>query len=229
MITVLHGDDIEASRVELTRLKQQENSVDLRMLDGKTLQEADLLQALESSSLFGGHARVIIENLISKSGKQEKRLERLCKILHASTGEGEVILWEEKEVRGNWLRLLGNDVTSRLFKLPAIVFQFLDNMRPGNSRSSVIQSEKLLETLPAEVFFAMIARRLRQLIALTDGATVKGLAGWQASRLTTQSKFFTVEKLTELYRALGNIEYSIKSGQSALPLKVLIQQFILEI
>jgi len=100
MITLLHGDHIEASRNELNRIKNEAREKDIRQLDGQSIDEVTLLQSLESGSLFGTETFVIVERLFSKLGRQQKKIEELCKkivaysskkITPSVTGEMELI------------------------------------------------------------------------------------------------------------------------------------------
>src|SRR3989338_3962079 len=98
MIILLHGDDIETSRMELNRLKDAQKNREIRQLEGKGLDKTSLTQALASQSLFGGEAFVIIENLFSKIGKKITLVEELCSILADCPKNADIILWEDKEV-----------------------------------------------------------------------------------------------------------------------------------
>lgn len=227
MIILLHGDHIDASRKELNRVKEELKGSDVRSLDGRDLDEALLIQALESSSLFGGSTLVVIERLFGKLGKQPKRIEKLAHILVSSSSDSAVVLWEDREVPPSVVKALGAGARVQLFKLPVLIFQFLDALRPANTKALLTLFEQLMANEPPELVLSMMTKRVRQLIQLASGTIPAGLAGWQASRLTTQAKSFTMEKLIARYHAIGEMEWALKSGQSAFPLKPLIEQFLI--
>ena len=77
MITLLHGDNIEASRLELTSIITKGKDKEIRTLDGKHLDENALIQAMESNSLFGINILVVIENLFTPLGRKIKRIIRI--------------------------------------------------------------------------------------------------------------------------------------------------------
>ena len=214
MITLLHGDYIEASRNELNRLKEKAKGRELRELDGRTVEESDLTQSLESSSLFGGETVVIIERLFSKIGRQQKRIEKLCTLL-AGDWASDIILWEDKEVSSSVVKQLGSKAQVRLFKLPVLIFQFLDSVHSGSASLTLGIFEKLVADVAPELVFSMLVRRVRQLMQIHEGGNPAGLAGWQISRLTTQAKSFTMEQLVSFYRQLLDSEVAMKTGASA--------------
>ena len=229
MITLLHGDYIEASRGELRRLIDGAKSAkEIRQLDGGSLDEGTLMQAVESSSLFGGSTLVVVERLFAKLGRQQKRIASIASLIQSAKGS-DIILWEDKELSAGTVKQLGVGANVRLFKLPVLIFQFLDNLRPGNVKSSLETYQKLVATEPAELVFSMVVSRMRQLIQLSDGVVPTRLAGWQATRLTLQAKSFTMDKLLVMYKKLHDIEVSIKNGTSALSMAEKTREFLTEV
>lgn len=218
MITLLHGDFIEASRNEFFRLKKEAVGQEVRVVEGKSIEEPELTQAVESSSLFGGNTYVFIEHLFGKLGKQPKKAEGFCHILLRGAETTNIVLWEDRETAPSIVKHLGNKTTVRLFKLPAMIFQFLDSFTPKAKKQLIIQFQKLAAEVSAEVIFAMLVKRVRQLIQLSDRQAPAGLAPWQIQRLTTQASSFTMEQLIHIEKQLLDIEVSIKSGSSAFSL-----------
>ncbi|EKD67203.1 MAG: hypothetical protein ACD_48C00543G0003 [uncultured bacterium] len=226
MITLIHGDDIDASRQALNTFKKEAKSKELRQLDGRSVDATMLTQTLESGSLFGKEYVVIIENLFGKLGKKIKIIESLSTILRKSNSQ--IILWENKELSATVIKSLGK-VDGKLFKTPIILFQFLDSIVPGRKSNALILFQKLETTQPVEIVFMMLFRRIRQLLIVISGSSPEGLQPWQTSRLRTQAKMFSQEKLLDLYRTLLDIEYSIKSGASPFSLGSHIRQFLISL
>lgn len=219
MIILLHGSFSESSRKEFIRLKDEAKAKDIRVLDGRTLDPAALTQALESHSLFGGDTIVFIENLFGKLGRKQKLIESLSAIITKSSAD--VVLWEDKEVGITVLKNLpGAKVT--LFKIPSVIFQLLDGIAPD-------AGIRVLPQEAPELIFAMIVKRIRQLIQIRDGVAPAGLQGWQASRLTRQAKLFTIGTLLTMYKNLLDMEYSVKNGSSPFTTAQHIEQFLLDL
>jgi DNA polymerase III delta subunit len=229
MITLLHGDHIEASRSALNALKEAGIAKELRNVDGRTVEESSLVQSLESSSLFGGDTLVVIDRLFSKIGRQTKRIEALCKLLVQSSDATDVILWEDKEVGATVIKHLGSNAQVRVFKVPVLIFQFLDGIKPNNVKNTLSTYSQLVQSDAPELIFSMMVKRVRQLIQVFDGATPEGVAAWQAGRLMTQAKSFTMEKLLLSYKSLHDIEVRIKTGMSPYTLSAHIEQFIISL
>lgn len=231
MITLLHGDNIVASRAELLRRIEEAKSreKEIRPLDGKSLDALILTQAVESSSLFGGTVLVVIEGMLAKLGKKEKQASLLTDIINRSGDTADMILWEEKKIGKTLVTLLGTKASVQLFKTPVVIFQLLDGLAPGNVPSLIDLFHQVLSLDAVERIFIMIVRRVRELIMIKDGVTPEGLQGWQAGRLTSQAKSFTMDKLLSMEKILLEIDISIKTGTSPFPLAQQLELFFIDL
>jgi DNA polymerase III delta subunit len=226
MITLLHGNYSEASRKEYVRLKSEAKAKEVRVLDGKTLDPAGLTQALDSNSLFGGDTIVFIENLFGKLGRKVKLIESLSVIINRSTAD--IVLWEDKEIGITVLKNLPNAKVIA-FKIPSIIFQLLDGIAPDATSHVLPLYITLRESDAPELIFAMMTRRVRQLIQLNSNVMPEGLQGWQATRLTRQAKLFTMDRLVSLYKMLLDIEYATKNGTAPFTMSQYIEQFLIDL
>ena len=217
MITLLNGDNVEASRGELNRLKLEAKGREMRTVEGRSVDSGTLVQSLESSSLFSITTLIIIEQLFGKLGRQTKKISEYSGMLAKAGKDADIIIWEDKELGEATIKQLGPGVTVRLFKLPVLIFQFLDTL-------SLSMFERLCETEPPELVFSMLVKRVRQLISPPEG-----LADWQLARLTRQAKSFTMNERISLYGKLGEAEYAIKSGSSPFTFRQLLEQVLLSV
>lgn len=229
MITLLHGDYIEASRNEMNRIKEKAVGKEIRVIDGRTIELSLLTQSLESSSLFGGDLLVIIERLFGRIGKFPKKIEEVASIIARNGTSADIVIWEEKEVGTTVVKHLGKDVVVRLFKLPVLIFQLLDGIKKGNAKQLLTLFAAVNTTDAPELVHAMLVKRVRQMIQIADGVNPEGVASWQLGRLTTQTKSFTMGELLDLYAQLHASEVSIKTGASPFSMAMHIEQFFLHV
>lgn len=231
MMTLLHGNNIVASRAKLIECidKARGQGKEIRQLDGKTLDSLGLTQAVESFSLFGGNVLVVIDGLLIKLGKKEKMAVQLIDILKRSESTIDIILWEEKEIGKTLTALLGSKCSVELFKTPVVIFQFLDSITPGRTPELLGLLHQSLDLDAAELIFALLVRRVRQLIQLRDNVVPEGLQGWQAGRLTSQAKFFTMDRLLIMEKRLLEIDISIKTGTSPFLLAQQLELFFIDL
>lgn len=229
MLYLLHGDRTDASREKLLALKSAASGKEIRELDGTTLRETDLIQALESSSLFGGDIMVVIERFLGSAKKREKAFSlMLTRILQASAS-ADVVLYEEKEIEKTTIAKLGRNARVLLFKTPAALFPFLDCIRPGNHAEMLTRFCLLMESEAPELVFSHMVRRVRQLMQILDAAGPAGLADWQRARLTTQARHFTMDKLVAMHERLLQTDIAVKSNISPFALRQHIEQILISL
>ncbi|OGG02439.1 hypothetical protein A2Z33_05265 [Candidatus Gottesmanbacteria bacterium RBG_16_52_11] len=221
MLTLIHGDNTEASRRELNRIRTGYREI--RMLSGKALTSRDLIQAADSGSLFGGKSAVVIENFLTKNPAKSKLTAELLDFLVRVAERSDIILWEEKEIPKSTVSRLSPKLTERLIKHPPALFAFLDALAPGKPNALLVSYGRVLEKEASELVHAMILRRIRQLIMIKDGIKPRETASWQENRLTMQAKLFTMEQLIRLHKSLTMNEFSVKSGATPLSIRELTE------
>lgn len=206
MITVLHGENIVASRKELDRIKS-EFSGEIISLEGKNISETDFIQATQSASLLAEKRLVVVENGPELTLKNVK---------------GDVIFWYDKELGK---KSLENFTQSRiqLFKIETIIFKFCDALLPGNGKKSVELFRDCLKTMEPEYIFIMIVRQFRLMLNPTMATP------WQQSKMLSASKAFGQEKLKKVYNQLLQMDYQAKTGQYPAGLVSALELFLLKL
>ena len=219
MITVFSGDNIVSSRKAFLGALEEAKSKgkETTSLDGKKLSPTDLIQALESKSLFGNDKIIFIENLFSltKSKDKEKLIEMVRKNSDADT---EVFIWEEKELSKTQQEGFNKNFHFLPFKLPAIIFTFLDSLSPGKTKENLQGLHYCLAQEEPEMIFSMLIRQIRLLILAKEGEDYLTGAPWQKTKILKQEKLFTSEKLKGIYQRLLEIDYQQKTSQLPLSL-----------
>jgi len=229
MITIVHGDNIESSRNELTSLISSAKDKEVRRLDGKHLDETALIQAMESNSLFSSNVIVIVENLFTPLGRKTKRIKEFTKILDDNTQTADCICWEPKELSKEVLSCFTSKVTSKVFSIPKTIFIFLDNIKTNNAKMLLSMADELFLVSAPELVWNMMISRVRQLIQIQSGVNPAKLQSWQVSRLTNQERSFTMDKLLKSYSKMLEMEYALKTGMSPFSMSETIKQWIIEL
>lgn len=213
-INIFHGDNQASSRALLTaQLDLSKNrGVEIITLDGDKITPADLETALSTSNLFAPTA-ILIENLLSRLRSHAK--DDCMTLLARYQGDKDIYLWERKEVTKLTLNKLPQAVV-KLSKTPALIFNFLDALYPGNATRALELFRELCATgYEPIVAMTLIARHISSLIQIVDGTTPK-LAPFQITKLKNIARYWKLSQLIEFHDQLLQIDYSIKSGHSSL-------------
>lgn len=236
---ILHGDDTTNSRNKLVDLITQAKFAqrEIIQLDGRKCTLTDIKQALESQSLFGQDKLVTIENLFSRPDSNEKKniINYFSKSLKPSTYH--LIIWESRQLTPTQLKPFPkNNILE--FKLPAVIFQFLDIFSPRNPSQTLKLLNQVLfgyppltkggqGGVPPEMLFGMLIKRLRYLIAASHSpqtlAKFKELRDWQQRKILTQARQFTTAQLLSLNQKFIETDFCIKTSKTNLDLSTKLQ------
>ncbi len=249
MLTLIHGDNLAATRKHLIDLKFKYPNANL--FEGSEITLTDLVQTLEGGGLFSDEKVIFIENLLSRR-KQSTELKDLIIYLLSQADNATIVMWEEKEIEKKTVSTLKN-ATIRTFNLPKPLFTLLDSLQPTNGKNLLRLYHEVLETVDEELVFYMLVRHFRLFIALHPQSNlhrernektaiepmendpfritqpieeVKRMQEWQRTKLIKQAKSFSQEQLVSYYIKLYEIEKGLKTGSQSQPLKRLIDIFL---
>lgn len=219
---IIHGDDIVASR---KFLNEEKGKAENTKLFSGSYSLTDMIQAFEGS-LFDNEISIFIENLLGKKKNTEK--EEIITYLANQKNLSNIYVWEDTEISTKTLQLF-NGAESKLFKLPKLLFTFVDAIQPGQGKLLITLFHELLSQTDTDFVFAMILRQYRLLLAVTEPDSideVKKLSPWQIAKIKKQRSFFTEEKLLLQHSKLFTIDNKLKTGTLSLTLIQAIDFFL---
>jgi hypothetical protein len=230
MITIIHGNDIVASRKYFFDQKiKQSGSL---LIDEPSFSLTDLTQILDGGGLFEETKFLFIEQFLSKRKKSVEKEAIIAYLLKKAVSHS-IWLWEGKELERSALTPFGS-ATVKDFKLPSTLFTLLDALRPGNGRQLIRLFHQTLATTDTEMIFFMLIRQFRILLALVEPGDMvideaRRLPTWQRGKVEKQASLFGSASLLKLYSQLFQIELAQKTGTLASPLTPTIDFFLLGI
>ena len=146
-IIILHGDDTQKSYKRLTKFidvaKKRHWEISYIDEDSTSFRET-----VSATSLFGNERFFILKN-IKKLG--EKDIEWLKK--NHDNLAGNLILYSDSVLNVKTLKSFSKDSKIEEFKLPVLLWSFLDGMFPGQGDQSVRKLHKIVEKQPVEFVF----------------------------------------------------------------------------
>lgn len=229
MLTLIHGDDIIASRRALTELKEKHLSSEKIILDGAKVSLTDIISATDSLSFFAEKKLVMIENLFSGTLTKEK--EAILEFLKESKSSAEIILWEQKEIGKSILKKYFTEAKIISCQLPQMLFKFLDSFGEKPIATILSMLHNLTTKSEAEFILSMLIRQWRYLIIASDLGQ-KGftdMPSWQAYKFLGQAKYFNLDTLISSYRQLLSIDMKIKTGLTPLNANQLLDIFFVSL
>lgn len=209
-IIILHGDDEKKLYERLTKFVEtaKGRSWEVAYIDNSTL---SLQEQLSSTSLFGAERFFIVRD-ISRLGKKEliwisKNFKNLS---------GNLIIYHEGYIPQGILKSLPKDTKIEEFKLPVILWNFLDGIYPGNSGKSIKQLHQIIEKEAPEFIFTLIAKLFRDLYWVKTDESTLPYPSWRAGKLKVQASKFTINNLKLIINNLSDIDIKVKTSKADL-------------
>jgi DNA polymerase III delta subunit len=207
-LIILHGEDVVASRQAFNREKEIFAGEKL-VFEGRDLGPSILVQAFEASSLFVEDKALFIENLI---GEAEPEVHKIIRDRLDQEGP-QIVVWEKKKLTSKQRNSFPG-AQLREFKLPQIIFKYLESLRPGNRREALSLLQQALGQNKSHYIFQMLIWHFRHLL-IVGGNNWKehfNLPGWRVGKLKKQLSFFSKARLIELYESLLKLDVAQKRG-----------------
>ena len=209
-IIVLHGDDERKLYGRLTKFTEtaKSRSWEVAFLDSRSL---SIREELSAPSLFGAERFFILRD-IKKLGRIETDW------LKEKSGDlaGNLIIYHEGYIPQATLKSLPKDIKVEEFKLPVILWNFLDGIYPGNSAKTITKLRMLLEKEAPEFIFTLIAKLFRDLYWARIDAKSLPYPDWRVGKLKAHSSKFTADKLIFLIESLAEIDIKVKTSKADL-------------
>jgi DNA polymerase III delta subunit len=156
-------------------------------------------------SLFGKERLIVIRDYRLITKKILSSLENTV---------GTLVIYHQSDIPKTFREALPKDTKVEEYKLPKLIWTFLENMRPGNPEQSVQIFHKVIERDAPEFIFTLIAKQFRNLYWVKTDPSSLPLESWKVGRLKSQAAKFSVEKLKEIIEKLSEIDILVKTSKA---------------
>ncbi|MBI2065928.1 hypothetical protein HYT60_00235 [Candidatus Woesebacteria bacterium] len=207
-IIILHGDHISASYARLSKFIEVAKA---RGWPVGTLEMGENIEEkLTNASLFRGENFYVIKSFV-KLGKNffNKNAKRL------KEAPGNLVIYQEDFIAKDLLSFVPKDAKIEEFKLPRLIFDFLDSFYPGNVKRTLTLLHQVLKNEPPEFVFALLGRHVRDLYWAKTGSPLP-LPPWRAQKLKNQAGKFSQGALEEIISRLAETDIKVKTSQAQL-------------
>lgn len=163
-------------------------------------------ESLSETSLFEENVLYISENAVKRTDVDWEWIKN-----NSEAHTGSLLLVFGETVPAKVKKQLPSDTKFEEFKIPVIIFQFLDSLTPNN-KTSLTLLKRVTATEPVELVFSMVVTHLRDMYwVLTDSNSYTG-PDWKKGRILTQAKKFGKEQLEKAFSELAQIDMDVKSS-----------------
>lgn len=209
-IIVLHGDDTEKSYDKLQKYIAacRKKGWDVVKVYDKS---QNLKELFVAQGLFAKEKVVVVENASLFPQSDAAWLKK-----HGDLNIN-LIIFHPSEVTKTFLKSLPKIEKVEEFKLPKLLWGFLESIYPGNAKNVLLIFHKVIEKDPPELVFTMIARHVKDLFWAKVEASGMPYQSWRVQKLKTQANKFSEEKLAGFIDALAEADIKSKTSNEKLP------------
>ena len=225
-ISVYSGEDIISSRKafleHLERLKNED--FEICRVAGKDITEESLALLSSPTSLFGQKRVLVIENwLTGTKSKEKNKIIQNVSLLNCA-----LVIWENKNfTKGDQLKY--PNFVFKNFKLPPVLFKFLDSLGPKKINDNLRLFREAVESTDPNFLFLMLIRQIRLLILASDKNDLLKLAPWQKAKLQKQAQFFSLDELRQINKRLLQIDFEQKTSRTPFLIEKQLEILLTEI
>lgn len=219
-ITLLHGDDFLAAKKRLSFLIEEARKKRFSVFYISAETKLGLAEQLAAKSLFEKDSIYVIENANKIPLKDLRWLTA-----HEKELGGTLVIYNQGFVGARLKNSLGKAVKEEEFKLPALIFSFLNAFYPGNSSQAIEILHRLADSEPTEKIMHFLGRHLRDLYwASRDPKLLPYNQDWRILKAVGQAKKFKEGKLEESIGLLAEADVASKTSDT--PAVGLLDQII---
>ena len=219
-IIVLHGDD------NLESYKRLQTFIDVAQSRNWTIQRisdnsVNIAETLTTDSLFAEKRLIVIEDHRLLDKKTLLWIKKKKDVLDTT-----LIIYSHGNITKTFLKSLPRVDKVEEFKLPKLIWSYLESFYPENGKNSLLLLHEIIKTEPIEFVFSLLAKKVKDLYWVKVDAQSLLYPAWRIGKLQRQATKWQKEILEDLIFEFS--EADIKSKTSQADLSNLLDFIVLE-
>ena len=207
-LIILHGDNFPKSYERLTKFidvaKERGWGID-RVND----KEKEFKEFVSRTDLFFKERLLIVEDINLLSESDINYLNKKGDVISAT-----LIIYSKNTINKTRQKKFKNVSKIEEFKLPKLIWNFLDSLWPGNAKNSLLLLTEVVKTEPIELVFALTARQFRDLFWVRVDPATTQFPPWRAGKLKRQAQKYDEKLLKNIISELAKADIEAKTSSA---------------
>jgi len=210
-VVLVHGDDVNKSRKRLLAIVENVKKREWEVNRFSEINKESFLNKFTSGSLFAKNTLYVVENATKISAKDLQWIKKKGEVF-----PGSLLLYMKSQAPARFVKSLPRGTKFEEFTLPKVIFNMLDSIIPGNSKTFNNLFYELVRRDGQEFVLAVLARYLRDLYWVSSDAVGLGYPSWRVNKLKRQSERLTAERIKAMIDKLSRVDILSKLGKEDL-------------
>ncbi len=211
-IIVLHGDNEPKLNERLKKYIEHAKKKNWQIDRFNQEIKINFAEYLSSGNLFEQERLFIVDEANGLTSKDLAWLEK-----NNSSLSGYLILVYSGNLNEKIKKSLPKDTKYEEFKLPRLIFNFLDAFYPGNVTNALKILKELEKNEPIEFIFSLLSRHARDLYWIGfAGEPYPYAESWRIGKIKSQARKFKERNLKKIISLLAKADMLSKSSQEEL-------------
>ncbi|OGM61395.1 hypothetical protein A2955_00350 [Candidatus Woesebacteria bacterium RIFCSPLOWO2_01_FULL_37_19] len=130
--------------------------------------------------------------------------------------DGTLVIYHKDLIPQTYLKLLPVSIKKEEYRLPKLVWSFLESFYPKNGKNVYFIYHELIKNEPIELVFYLLANHVRDLFWVREEIKSVPYPTWRVGKLAKQANKFDKKALDEIIELLAKADIKSKTSQDNL-------------
>src|SRR4030042_6905433 len=209
-ILLIHGDNTFESyqRLNIVLTNSKDKGYRIEIIENN---KANFQERINTKSLFREKTVFLLEKISILKKNDFNWIKK-----NISINDLFLIIYNDGSLGKTIINSFPKDTKVEEYKLPQLLWKFLDSFYPGNIRKSLQLLNKCVKNNPIEFIFSMLSRHMKDLYWVKIEPKGLEYQEWRITKLQNQADKFAKSLLKNIIKEMSEIDLKVKTSKGEL-------------
>ena len=209
-ILLIHGDNTFESyqRLNIVLTNSKDKGYRIEIIENN---KANFQERINTKSLFREKTVFLLEKISILKKNDFNWIKK-----NISINDLFLIIYNDGSLGKTIINSFPKDTKVEEYKLPQLLWKFLDSFYPGNDRKTLQLLNECVKNNPIEFIFSMLSRHLKDLYWVKIEPKGLEYQEWRITKLQNQADKFAKSLLKNIIKEMSEIDLKVKTSKGEL-------------
>ena len=209
-ILLIHGDNTFESyqRLNIVLTNSKDKGYRIEIIENN---KANFQERINTKSLFREKTVFLLEKISILKKNDFNWIKK-----NISINDLFLIIYNDGSLGKTIINSLPKDTKVEEYKLPQLLWKFLDSFYPGNDRKTLQLLNECVKNNPIEFIFSMLSRHMKDLYWVNIEPKGLEYQEWRITKLQNQADKFAKSLLKNIIKEMSEIDLKVKTSKGEL-------------